>query len=173
MEAIIPILQSNPLDGSHRVELPQDPSIASKQTRGERAFAASGRRKLMKMRIKGDSLRLRISPSEVSRLLQSGRIEESIHFGPEEDAKLTYALLTRSGPENTFAVRRSAREIEVEVPASMVRAWCDSEEVGMYGVIDYGTSRLEVAVEKDFACLDKSDAENTDTYPNPNQGVTC
>jgi hypothetical protein len=127
----------------------------------------------MKLRIKGDSFRLRISPSEMSRLLESGRVEETIHFGPEDDAKLTYALLTGSGTEDAFAVRRTATEIALEVPALLVRAWSASEQVGMYGVIDNGTGQLELAVEKDFACLDKSNAENTDTYPNPNQGVTC
>lgn len=127
----------------------------------------------MKLRIKGDSLRLRVSPSEVSRLLQSGRIEETIHFGPEDDAKLTCALLTGSRMGDAFAVRRTATEIAVEVPAALVRVWSNSDQVGMYGAVDIGTGQLELAVEKDFACLDKSDAENNDTYPNPNQGVTC
>lgn len=127
----------------------------------------------MKLRIKGDSLRLRISPSEVSRLLQSGRIDETIHFGHGDDAALTYALLLGSQQDSAFAVRHTAREIAVEVPASLVRAWAGSEQVGMYGAIDHGTGQLEIAVEKDFACLDKIDSESSDTYPNPKRGVTC
>lgn len=127
----------------------------------------------MKLRIKGDSLRLRISPDEMSRLLQSGRIEETVHFGPENDAKLTYALVTRSGQDPAFIVRYQPQEIAVEVSAALVRAWSDTEQVGIYAAIDIGTCQLELSVEKDFACLDKSDGDNRDTYPNPNQGVAC
>jgi hypothetical protein len=127
----------------------------------------------MKLRIKGDSLRLRISPDEMSRLLQTGRIEESIHFGPEDDAILTYALVVHSGRDDAFAVRRLPQEIAVEVPAAVVRAWSDTEQVGIYAVIDNGTSQLDLAIEKDFACLDHTDADNHDTYPHPNRGLTC
>ena len=44
----------------------------------------------MKLRIKGDSLRLRVGPAEVERLTGSGRIEETIHFAP--GVQMTYAL---------------------------------------------------------------------------------
>jgi hypothetical protein len=32
---------------------------------------------------------------------------------------------------------------------------------------------LTVAIEKDFACLDLSDAENHDTFPNPQIEAAC
>jgi hypothetical protein len=32
---------------------------------------------------------------------------------------------------------------------------------------------LNVIVEKDFACLDLSDAENEDTFQNPELGAAC
>jgi hypothetical protein len=32
---------------------------------------------------------------------------------------------------------------------------------------------LKIAVEKDWACLDDSDEDNADTFPNPNQGANC
>jgi hypothetical protein len=35
----------------------------------------------MKLRAKGNSLRFRVSRSELSRLMQTGRIEETIQFG--------------------------------------------------------------------------------------------
>jgi hypothetical protein len=46
----------------------------------------------MKLRIKDDSLHLRLSQTHLRRLLESGRIEEPIYFGPESNAKLTYIL---------------------------------------------------------------------------------
>ncbi|KAA6456946.1 hypothetical protein DYQ86_24200 [Acidobacteria bacterium AB60] len=127
----------------------------------------------MKLRIKGDSLRLRIAPSEVARLLQSGRIEETIHFGPAPDACLTYALETAPGQQASVTVRSRQHEITVLVPEELARRWAVAEDVGIYGEMPTAAGRLELAVEKDFACLDKSAADNQDTYPNPNLGVNC
>ena len=36
-----------------------------------------------------------------------------------------------------------------------------------------GNRSLDLIVEKDFACLDLSDADNEDTFPNPNSGAIC
>ena len=130
----------------------------------------------MKLRIKGDSLRLRISPSEMSRLLLSGHIEETIRFGPGRDEKLTYALSTNSGDgtlDATMTVQFQALEVVVAIGANQARAWAEGTEVGLYANIDTGGGQLEVAVEKDFACLDKGEPENHDTFPHPNKGSVC
>jgi len=130
----------------------------------------------MKLRIKGDSLRLRVSPSEMTRLLQFGRVDETIHFGPQHDAKLTYALVTSVADARqnaAISVRYEPQEVAVVVSAAQARSWADGSNVGVYAEIDTGTGKLDIAVEKDFACLDKNDEQNEDTFPNPNQGVVC
>ncbi|UWZ83949.1 DUF7009 family protein [Occallatibacter riparius] len=125
----------------------------------------------MKLRIKGDSLRLRVGPAELQRLIETGRIEETVHFGLEEDARLTYAL--EVGGEEPIAVRHAGTRVVVILPVEMARAWARGEDVGVYGGVAVSSGRLEIAVEKDWACLDKSDGENADTFPNPNQGASC
>ena len=135
--------------------------------------AGSYNGRTMKLRIKGDSLRLRVTPSEMSRLLQSGRIEETIHFGLENDAKLTYALMIVPAQAGGVALRHLPHQIAVAIPAALAHAWADGEQVGIYGAVDTEAGQLEIAVEKDFACLDKSGVENEDTYPNPNEGAVC
>jgi len=125
----------------------------------------------MKLRMKGNSLRLRVSPSEVTRLLQTGRVEDTIHFGTDEDGRLTYALERR--PEAAaMAVRYANHEITVVVSSQDAQRWAAGQDVGLYGECDSSHGPLEVAVEKDFACLDK-DAANIDTFPNPKQGEVC
>lgn len=126
----------------------------------------------MKLRIKGDSLRLRVTPSEMSRLLQSGRIEETIHFSLESDAKLTYALML-AAQDGGIALRHLPHEIAVVISSALAYAWADGEQVGIYGAVNTAAGLLELAIEKDFACLDKNDGENEDTYPNPSQGIVC
>ena len=126
----------------------------------------------MKLRIKGSSLRLRVSPSEVAQLLKAGRIEETINFGFDESAKLTYALeLGRNSGAMTASYASSG--ITIMVSPLDAQRWAASQDVGLYGETETSQGVLHFAVEKDFACLDKSDQENADTFPHPRQGAVC
>jgi hypothetical protein len=126
----------------------------------------------MKLRMKGNSLRLRVSPSEMSHLLDTGRIEETIHFAPDHNARLTYAL-EHHAEAKSVSVRYRPQEVTVIVSSEGVRQWASGPDVGLYGETATSDGALELAIEKDFACLDKSNVENADTFPNPNQGAVC
>ena len=126
----------------------------------------------MKLRIKGNSLRLRVSRSELARLMQTGRIEETIRFAPEKDAKLTYAV-EQSADHEAMTVRWRPQEVAVLLPVEDARGWSEGEEVGLYRDCRVGDEILALLVEKDFACLDRMDADNEDRFPNPNQGRVC
>jgi hypothetical protein len=127
----------------------------------------------MKLRIKGNSLRLRVSRSELAQFQAEGRIEETIHFAAAPEATLTYALESalRSSP---VSVRYGSREVTVILSQDRARIWEAQNEVGVYTTLDMGPAgSLEVVVEKDFACLDRSDEDNSDTFANPLAGATC
>jgi len=134
----------------------------------------------MKLRINGDSLRLRVSPSEMARLLDTGRIEETIHFAREDDARLTYAL-EHAATAQDIGLRYRPHEAAVVLSSSRARRWAESDEVGISGHLMAGERRIELLVEKDFACLDRrddrkdagKDAESHDTFPNPKAGAAC
>lgn len=125
----------------------------------------------MKLRIKGDSLRLRIAPSEMKWLMETGRVEDTVHFGADVHARLTYALEHADVSEMT--VRYEPEHVAVVVPTGIARAWSGGDEVGVYGSVNVGGAHLELAIEKDWACVDKSEAENQDTFPHPNLGAAC
>jgi hypothetical protein len=127
----------------------------------------------MKVRIEGDSLRLRISRSEVARLLEGDCLEETIHFAPEACARFTYAVqqdrLTCK-PTVQYTENRAA----VLIPADQANAWGITDQVGITEDISLGNlGSLALLIEKDFACLDRSDEDNEDTFQNPNAGATC
>jgi hypothetical protein len=64
--------------------------------------------------------------------------------------------------------------VTVILSKDRARIWSDESEVGVYTTLDLGPAgSLEVAVEKDFACLDRSDEDNSDTFANPVAGATC
>jgi hypothetical protein len=127
----------------------------------------------MKLRIKGDSLRLRVSRSEHNRILCGERVEDTIHFSSEPDAKLTYSLETASHGAAT-GVHYSPGQITVRLAKQDVGAWADPSQAGIYTSVGIGSENsLELVIEKDFACLDRSDENNTDTFENPHNGATC
>jgi hypothetical protein len=127
----------------------------------------------VKLRIKGNSLRLRVSRSEFAQFLAGDRIEETIHFNQSTEARLTYAL--EPAPSVTrVGVRYVPHEITVLLPEVLMRDWSNESQVGVYASIDIGNAEtLEVSIEKDFACLDGSDEENLDTFANPQSARTC
>jgi hypothetical protein len=127
----------------------------------------------MKLRIKGNSLRLRVSRSELARFQAGGRIEETIHFTAAPEATLTYALESALKP-SPVTVRYGSREVTVILSKDRARIWGEQSEIGVYTTLDMGPAgSLEVGVEKDFACLDRSDEDNSDTFANPLAGATC
>jgi hypothetical protein len=127
----------------------------------------------MKLRIKGNSLRLRISRSEVTRLLEGDCLEETIQFAPEACARFTYAL-QQDRLVGRPTVQYTENRVAVFIPADQANAWGITDQVGIAEDIGLGNlGSLALLIEKDFACLDRSDEDNLDTFPNPNVGATC
>ena len=123
----------------------------------------------MKLRIKANTIRLRVSRSDLAALAENGKIESAIHFADSPAAMWSYGIAKHAasaGPSVQFESNR----ITVAVGAEEVKAWASSEDVGIYFSQNIGSQRtLDVLLEKDFACLDRSDEENSDTFPNPNE----
>lgn len=119
----------------------------------------------MKLRIKGNSLRLRLTRGEVARLGETGRVDDRIRFGP--GAQLTYALIAADVPAVQAAFADGT--VTVAVPEALVQDWVGSERVGFEAVqaLDDGDS-LRLLVEKDFACLTvRAGEDDSDAYANP------
>ncbi len=86
---------------------------------------------------------------------------------------LTYALESALKP-SPLTVRYGPREVTVILSQDRARIWGAQNEVGVYTTLDMGPAgSLEVVVEKDFACLDRSDEDNSDTFANPLVGAAC
>jgi hypothetical protein len=117
----------------------------------------------MKLRLHGNSLRLRLTRPEVMRLHEAGAVEESAGFGA--GSPLIYRIESRAGADQLWA-EFAGQAITVRVPAESVRNWAGTEEVGLYG--QHGT--LKIAVEKDFRCLTRRPEEQeADAYPHPDE----
>lgn len=63
---------------------------------------------------------------------------------------------------------------EVGLTADQALTWCLTDPVGNIENISLGShGSLDVIIEKDFACLDRSDKDNKDTFANPHARTTC
>ena len=113
----------------------------------------------MKLRLYSDTLRLRLSQPEVARLAETGRVEDSIRFAPGRT--LTYAI--ESGTSAAIGATFDGDAVRVLLPASVARAWIESDQTGVEGASD----TLRVLVEKDYVCLHGSSPEDADAFPNP------
>ncbi len=100
-------------------------------------------------------------------------MQEIITFGDGEDDQLIYTL--ESSPK-VFAPQVSLKKnhVLVEVPRETAVHWATSDDIGIETRISIGGGReLHVLVEKDFACLDGTEEQNRDTFPNPQAGSKC
>lgn len=117
----------------------------------------------MKLRIRGDSLRLRLSQAEIARLRETGEVADRIHFG---DRSLDYALV--SADVLAPSARFDGDRIEVAIPHAVARGWAQSEQVGIEAEQALASGTLRLLIEKDFKCLAPRPGEDDgDAFPNP------
>ena len=118
----------------------------------------------MKLRIRGNTLRLRLTQTEVARLGAEGRVEERVTFAP--GVALRYAVETRDGADAPRADYDDGT-LRVALPAAEARRWITGDDVGIIAEQPNGSDEpLRIVIEKDFACLHR-ESENADAYPNP------
>lgn len=121
----------------------------------------------MKLRIKGNTLRLRVSRSEVARLQQGDRVDDAIQFTAAPESRLSYRLQA-ARQSKPVVIEWKPQSVTVLLSEERMKLWALETEVGVYETIDLGSAgSLAVAIEKDFACLDGSDEENVDSFVNP------
>ena len=106
-----------------------------------------------------NSLRLRLSQSDVARLHDTGKVEEVVVFEPGK--QLVYALET-GAPQEATATFDDAK-ICVTLPTRAAMQWMESDQTG----IEVSTGTLRLMIEKDFQCLHRAAQPGEDAFPNP------
>ena len=114
----------------------------------------------MKLRMHGNSLRLRLNRAEVSQLAETGRVEEVVQFAP--NVAFRYALETATDADAPRALYDNGG-VRVLVPAAAAREWASTERVAIAGE----QTTLNILVEKDFRCLHGESEPDADAFPNP------
>lgn len=120
---------------------------------------------IMKLRIKGNSIRIRLSKTEVEQLCTTGRVVETTHFG---NNSFSYVLL-KSETDTVLDASFNDGCITIIVPGSMIQGWYENNVVGFSHYKEIGNDeQLFLLIEKDFKCIDSEVMEDqSDNYENP------
>ena len=121
----------------------------------------------MKLRIRGDSIRIRLKVGEVQRIAAGESIVETTHF---PGSTLTYSVQT--GGDGAMAAQFHDDHLVVRLPMADVERWAGTDEVSLFSEQDLGEAgTLALLVEKDFKCLEpghhRDCADDEDTYAHP------
>jgi hypothetical protein len=118
----------------------------------------------MKLRIKGNSVRYRLTKTDVATFAEKGYVEERTQFGT---GVFIYAM--KVSDEVAMTATLGNNLIMMSIPATMAKEWTETEQVGMQASIALGASgdQLSLLIEKDFKCLDDVDEDQSDNYDNP------
>ena len=121
----------------------------------------------MKLRIRDNSVRLRLTRGEVDTLRDDGLVAARTGFPGGREFQ--YVLESSPASVNPGAFF-SDNAVTVRLPETTVLAWANSEQVSITGdqLLDDG-DKLSILVEKDFQCLAPREGEDeSDMYPHPN-----
>ena len=127
----------------------------------------------VKLRIKGDSLRLRLTQGEMRALAERGEVEDGIAF--PGGTGLRYRLRVDS-INNEISVNYDNNLIDILVPQALSGRWCGTDLVTLSASLPVAGGELRIVLEKDWACLAPREGEDESdnfTHPLAGSGKSC
>jgi hypothetical protein len=120
----------------------------------------------VKLRIRDNSIRLRLTRGEVEQLRDEGVVQAITSFPGGREFRYEVESSPASVNPGAFL---SDNRITVRLPESAVGAWAASEQVSLAGEQQHENGELlSILVEKDFTCLAPREGEDeSDMYPHP------
>lgn len=127
----------------------------------------------MKLRVLDNSIRLRLTRSEVDAVNDSGLVRGRVRFAGSN----TFDYVLESSPATVKPEAHISNNVlTVRLPEMDVQQWAASEQVSIRSaqLLD-GDDQLTILVEKDFQCLAPREGEDeSDMFPHPDaDSTTC
>ncbi len=123
----------------------------------------------MKLRVRDNSIRLRLTQAEVELVRADGLVRGRVPLAGSNN----FDYVLESSPATVKSEAHISNNVlTVRVPEAEILSWSDSDEVSISAtqLVD-GGDELTILVEKDFACLAPREGEDeTDMYPHPMAG---
>ena len=118
----------------------------------------------MKIRIKGNVVRFRLSKSEVAAFAEDGFVEEKTEFG---NGTFKYSVITTDNKAMSADFINGS--IILYVPKDLLEVWAATNQVSVVYDLPVSNGRfLNLLLEKDFKCIDAIATEDqSDYFENP------
>lgn len=117
----------------------------------------------MKLRLNGNSIRLRLSHSDLQSLDTCGYCEEQTFF---QKTSFRYRLSKYDGDE--LSAQITDNRIEVFFPGNRLLEWLETDLVALEHTLSVENGALKILVEKDWQCLTPRDEDESNLFKNPN-----
>ena len=122
----------------------------------------------MKLRVLDNSIRLRLTQTEVRTVNADGLVRGRVQFAGSN----SFDYVLESSPATVKPEAHISNNVlTVRVPRMDIQQWADSEQVSIQSdqLLDDG-EQLQILIEKDFHCLAPRDEDESDMFPHPNAG---
>lgn len=119
----------------------------------------------MKLRIRGNSVRLRIQRAELETLREHGRVIEELACGPDPGSVFRYTLERAETGDIEISFRDG--RLRVTLPPGHIDALARGDREGWQrDVPTPNGGRVRVTVEKDYPCgIPRPGEDDQDTFP--------
>jgi hypothetical protein len=126
----------------------------------------------MKLRLKGNSIRVRLDRRDLTDLVEAGRVEDSLRFGP--GVEFSYVIEAGPAPAGEPSASYAPGRLTLTIAPEDARDWSASDRVGFDRLQAVEGGSIRVVLVKDFACLDRSAGhESDDAHAFPNPSTAC
>ncbi|WP_298523797.1 hypothetical protein [uncultured Christiangramia sp.] len=117
----------------------------------------------MKIRIRGNSVRYRLTKNEVEHLCREGSIEETTNF-----PNLDFAYEVKVATTEQLNINFVNNKISLQISDVLLENWDTNNKVGFsHSVVTSNGKTIDVLLEKDFTCLEDRGEDESNNYPNP------
>lgn len=105
----------------------------------------------MKIRIKGNTVRYRLTKSDIATLVDTGNLEDKTEF---IGSTLVYSIKT--DVDESLSADFLNNTITLKVPSVLLSNWADTSQVSLENNMPLANgSQLYLLLEKDFKCIDR------------------
>ena len=117
----------------------------------------------MKIRIRGNSVRFRLTKNEVAQLCQEKFIAEETNF-----SNLDFSYAVKVSDSKNLEINFSNNQILLQIPEKLIQGWETNTKVGFSHSVPTSNNKfIDLLLEKDFTCLEDRGEDESNNYPNP------
>lgn len=117
----------------------------------------------MKIRIRGNSVRFRLTKNEVEQLCREKFIEEKTNF-----PNLDFIYAVKVSDTKHLDIDFANNKVSLQISEELLQGWDTNSKVGYsHSLLTPNSKTIDILLEKDFTCLEDRGEDESNNYPNP------